>query len=97
MFQNQADQDMYLNFVLSSKLLSQNECHTEGKFQPFVLQTEPYYDFQNCKNIFPLKLIKNNAVLKMLQKCLMLKRRQKQKSGCVFQIRMQLFVIELAV
>ena len=71
--------------------------HTEAKFQPFVRLMEPYCDFQNCKNIFPLKFIKNHAVLEMFRKCLMLKRRQKQKSGCVFQIRMQLFVIELAV
>ena len=37
------------------------------------------------------------AMLKMFRSRLMLKGRQKQKSVCVFQIRMQLFVIELTV
>ena len=41
MFQNQADQDMYVNYVLSSKILSQKQCHTEAKFQPFVRLMEP--------------------------------------------------------
>ena len=40
---------------------------------------------------------KKSCSAEMFRKCLMLKRRQKQKLGCVFQIRMQLFVIELAV
>ena len=55
--------------------------YTEAKFQPFVRLMEPYCDFQNCKNIFPLKFIKNHAVLKMFRKSLMLKRRQKIEIG----------------